>query len=127
MFVPRYLRLLGESLVQLVCRRFGWRAGAFDALAYEAELRANTDFRKFDGHLRMVLDVTPQQAQAMERFLAALFEDGRIVYGVHRADAALMTCLVFSLEQSEHVHFIDGAGGGYALAASDLKTRLKQP
>ena len=37
----------------------------------------------------------------------------------------MMTCLVFSLEQSRHVHFIDGADGGYALAALQLKAQLQ--
>jgi hypothetical protein len=36
-----------------------------------------------------------------------------------------MTCLVFSLEQSRHMHFIDGADGGYALAALQLKAQLQ--
>ena len=35
-----------------------------------------------------------------------------------------MTCLVFSIEQSEHVHFIDGADGGYAKAAVGFKSWL---
>jgi hypothetical protein len=35
-----------------------------------------------------------------------------------------MTCLVFSLAESRHVHFIDGADGGYALAALQLKEQL---
>jgi hypothetical protein len=34
---------------------------------------------------------------------------------------------VFSLEQSRHVHFIDGADGGYALAALQLKAQLQAP
>jgi hypothetical protein len=34
-----------------------------------------------------------------------------------------MTCLVFSREN--HVHFIDGGDGGYALAAKELKSRIK--
>ena len=35
-----------------------------------------------------------------------------------------MTCLVFSLEQGEHVHFVDAAGGGFAKAAEGFKARL---
>jgi hypothetical protein len=35
-----------------------------------------------------------------------------------------MTCFTPSPSQPSHVHFIDGAQGGYALAASALKQRL---
>jgi hypothetical protein len=34
-----------------------------------------------------------------------------------------MTCLVASPLQRDHVHFIDGAAGGYAMAASNLKAK----
>jgi Protein of unknown function (DUF3095) len=37
----------------------------------------------------------------------------------------MMTCLVFSLQESRHVHFIDGADGGFALAALQLKAQLQ--
>lgn len=40
------------------------------------------------------------------------------------ADTALMTCLVFNLRKSEHVHFVDGGDGGFAIAAKQLKTQL---
>ena len=72
----------------------------------------------------MVLDVLPEQADAIEGYLAGENEAGRLVYGTHRADSALMTCLVFSLEQSQHIHFIDGADGGFALAAQGFKKQL---
>ena len=35
-----------------------------------------------------------------------------------------MTCLVFDLTSAEHVHFIDGADGGFALAARQLKEQI---
>lgn len=119
----RYAYLLMESLAQGVAQVLRVRIGAFDGGRYRQELRANTDFRKFDGHLRMVLDVTPEQADALAGYLEGEYRGGSLVHGLHRADAALMTCLVFSIEQSEHVHFIDGANGGYAMAARDFKQR----
>ena len=47
---------------------------------------------------------------------------GILRYGTHRQQAAMMTCFTPSPTQSNHVHFIDGALGGYAMAASALKS-----
>jgi hypothetical protein len=113
-----------EAMLQGVAERFEMRLGPYDAPRYRTELRANTDFRKYDGLLRLVLDVSPAQADALEAHLQAEHSVGRVVYGTHRADSALMTCLVFSLEQSRHIHFIDGADGGFALAAQAYKKQL---
>jgi len=35
-----------------------------------------------------------------------------------------MTCFVLSTNSDEHIHFIDGNDGGYALAAKQLKQQL---
>ena len=123
-FARRYLEVLISSLLQLWCERFDRRLGAYNAPVYREELRANTDFRKYDGLFRTVLDVSQAQAAEIERYLEREHRAGRIVYGVHLAETALMTCLVFSLEQSEHVHFIDGGDGGFAKAAVGFKARL---
>jgi len=123
-FLRRYVAVLASSLIQFWCERFDRRAGAYNAPVYRDELRSNTDFRKYDGILRMVLDVSESQAELIERHLKREQDAGRLVYGVHVTDTALMTCLVFSLERSEHVHFIDGSDGGFAKAAQEFKSRL---
>ncbi|MEM1048048.1 MAG: DUF3095 domain-containing protein [Pseudomonadota bacterium] len=118
--------LLLESFLQSLCERFDWRMGSYNAPVYRSELRSNTDFRKFDGLFRSVLDVSKAEADAIEAYLEAGYAERRLVYGVHRADRALMTCLVFNLDRGEHVHFIDGANGGFALAATGFKRRKAQ-
>jgi hypothetical protein len=40
---------------------------------------------------------------------------------VHRQRAALITCIVPSFMERDHIHFVDGASGGYAAAAAVLK------
>jgi hypothetical protein len=85
---------------------------------------SQTDFRKYDGMLRMALDLTLEQADALEAVLEQERDAGRLVYGFHRSDSALMTCLVFDLTSAAHVHFIDGADGGFALAARQLKEQI---
>ena len=123
-FPRRYLGILASSLVQFWCERFDRQAGSYDAPRYREELRSNTDFRKYDGILRMVLDVTEAQAEGIAQYLKREHERGRLIYGVQVADTALMTCLVFSLEQSAHLHFIDGSDGGFAKAAQAFKAQL---
>ena len=71
----------------------------------------------------MVLDCTPQLADEIERHLADCAARGLVRYGTHRQPAAMMTCFTPSPTNPNHVHFIDGALGGYAIAASALKAR----
>jgi hypothetical protein len=113
------------SGLQKLCHLYGRRIGPYDPRRYIAEVTTQTDFRRFDGLLRVVLDCTPEEVAAIRGWLAAENRAGRLVYGLHEDRAALMTCLVFSLERSEHVHFIDAAGGGFARAAEDYKRRAR--
>jgi hypothetical protein len=101
--------------------RFGIRVGGFDPARYRREVVANSDFRKFDDGLRMTLDCDAALADAIERRLAAASSAGAVRYGLHRQDSAMMTCFVPSPTASDHVHFVDGAHGGYASAAALIK------
>ncbi|WP_168210330.1 DUF3095 domain-containing protein [Persicimonas caeni] len=104
--------------------RTGRRVGDFDGTAYPREVIANADYHKFDDALRMVLDVSDEQRRRIESCLARERERGQLAYGLHGSDSALMTCLVFDF-QGRHVHFVDGADGGYAMAAKQLKEQLR--
>ena len=118
-------RVYFESFVFLVFDKLNLSAGGFNARRYIEELRTNTDFRKFDDMLRMVLDCSEAEAAEIETYLEEQRKAGRLAYGLHRSEQALMTCVVFSLAESRHVHFIDGADGGYALAAQQLKAQIQ--
>ncbi len=124
--IRAYLWVLLTSTIQLWCDTYGRKVGDYDGTKYTDELRTNTDYRKYDDMLRMVLDVSEAQADEIDAYLQARFEAGDLVFGTHRAKSALMTCVVFSLKQSEHVHFVDGGDGGFAMAAVDLKNRQAQ-
>jgi hypothetical protein len=100
---------------------FKLKVGQFDAATYATELVANADFRKFDDGLRMTLDCSPEFADALEARLAAA--DAFVHWGVFRQGAAQVTCFVPSATQAGHVHFVDGAGGGYTMAAKAMKAR----
>jgi len=89
---------------------------------YKAGFSSTTDYRKFDDMLRMVMASTTTKTQQLITYLEQEFRAGTLVYGLHIADRALMTCLVFE-RNGRQVHFVDGADGGYTLAAKALKQR----
>jgi hypothetical protein len=120
----RLFYLYLESLFQWTLDRFNLKAGSYNAPVYRQEMRENSDYRRFDDTLRMLLDCSPDEVAALEKALSQFRDRGLIAYGLHRADSALMTCMVFSLAESEHVHFIDGGDGGFAMAARQLKEQL---
>ncbi len=117
----RRIKVLGWTLVSFLIMRFGISVGGFEPKKYTEQVVANSDFRKYDDALRMILDCTPELERELERLLAAAEAEGTIRYGLHRQDAAMMTCFTPSPSRNDHVHFIDGAGGGYASAATALK------
>lgn len=90
---------------------------------YRDDLVQNSDFRKFDGMLRMIMDGTDAQADELESFLEEEYRGRRLVYGTQKSHEALVTCIVQSYT-GNHLHFVDGSDGGYALAARALKKRL---
>jgi hypothetical protein len=85
----------------------------------------NSDFRKFDGTLKMVISCTKEQRERFQDFLSNQEAQGKLAYGLHISDRALITCLI-QFGSGEEVHFIDAADGGYASAAMELKEKLVQ-
>jgi hypothetical protein len=104
----------------------GMPLGGFDPRQYRQWVARNSDFRKFDDGLRMTLDCSAETAGRIEALLARAEAEGTVDYGLHRQDAALMTCIVPSISAADHLHFLDGAGGGYALSAAALKKRKEE-
>ena len=91
---------------------------------YIDEMVENSDVRKFDGVLRMVIDGSEKQYRDLHDYLEGQRELRRLVYGMHKSSEALLTCIVFSYN-GNHVHFVDGSDGGYAMAARGLKAQLE--
>lgn len=118
-----YARRVFEILIAVPAFKRG--TGPFDVKGYRHSMARHSDFRKFDDMLRMVLDCTVEQVAALRRLLEAHQARGELYYGLHEADSSLMTCFVGGLAEGEHIHFIDGGNGGYAVAARHLKARVQ--
>jgi hypothetical protein len=105
---------LFSGLVKLQANKANSAAGK-----YIRGLALSTDHLKLDDVFRAVLDVTPEESAQLESLLHTLQDQGELSFGLHYSDHALMTCFVQSMEQ--HIHFVDGGDGGYAVAARQLK------
>jgi hypothetical protein len=90
---------------------------------YKRFLVESTDHEKFDDVLRMTIACTRQQRNALLEALDAHESVDDVRYGVHISQKSLVTCIVYDYF-GRQVHFVDGAGGGYALAAKMLKLKL---
>lgn len=99
------------------------RTKSTDWGAYKQTLVANTDFKKFDDKLRFTVAGNAEQRMQLTEYLDQCLQDRRAAYGMHSADCALVTCLIFNYNKS-HVHLVDSVNGGYANAARQLKERL---
>lgn len=120
----RRLAVHGWTLFVYVLMRYGISAGGFVPGVYMRQVVENSDFRKFDDGLRMVIDCTPAVGDEIEARLAAAAGQGAVRYGLHRQNAAMMTCFTLAASRPDHFHFVDGAEGGYASAAAALKATL---
>jgi hypothetical protein len=105
--------------------RFGIRAQHTDWGRYRPDLARNSDVRKFSDIYRQILSGTTAQRLALDAWLQERFKRRQLLYGLHVADRAHMTCLVFDYS-GRHLHFIDGADGGLFLAAKAFKERAHQ-
>ena len=91
---------------------------------YKNQVMHTTDAEKFDDILRMTFAASSAERRKLELHLSKLHKQGKLCYGLHITNRALMTCLVFERMGSQ-VHFVDAADGGYAMAAVGLKQQLK--
>jgi hypothetical protein len=115
----RLLRILRGTLLARVAMAFNLeRWGDYKAIVVGA-----IDNEKFDDTLRMIISGTTSQRLRLRAYLEERRLKGDVVYGTHVSQHALMTCVVFDYF-GRQVHFVDGADGGYALAAREMKGQL---
>jgi hypothetical protein len=116
--------ILGQHFLTTGLHRLGLTLGRFDPKVYRQDVARNADFRKFDDGLKMTIDIDPKRFRKIETRLEQAAAAGICNFGLHRQDSALMTCIVPTALKRDHMHFIDGAAGGYATAATRLKKQM---
>lgn len=117
-----------------LCFRTRPKLAGRDMNIYMESLSTNADFRKFDDALYLTIDCSDTFVTEFESLLIAASD--YIRYGIFCQEQALLTCFVISHDRLgcdvlantnslAHIHFIDGAQGGYAMAAKALKSQYE--
>ena len=119
--IARRVRVFVQTVFLWLLFRFRLRVGGFDPAHYRRMVSANTDFQKYGDGLYLTVDCSAAVAQEIEALLTSAAANGALTYGLHRQQEALLTCIVPSVATDSHLHFLDGAGGGYAAAAAQLR------
>lgn len=117
----RKMMLYLETFIALIFFKTSLKVGGFDPVHYTKTSGANADFRKFEDALMMTIDCDAKTQKALSELLADAEKKEIIRYGIVEQNEALMTCIVPSVMSDDHMHFIDGASGGYATAAARIK------
>lgn len=102
--------------------RTGISVGGFDPKHYREFTSRNTDYRKFQDGLRITVSLGKSELQRLTDFLEEERQAKNLRYGLCVQDSAILTCYVPSVTSDSHFHFLDGAGGGYAQAAENMKS-----
>jgi len=92
---------------------------------YLKQLVEMSDTLVIDGRINTVITGTAQQRLALQDELNKLEQDNSILYGLYVSGESIMSCYVRDLED-EHIHFVDGAEGGYTNAAGVLKQKIRE-
>ena len=115
-----------EIFLSMLLFKMKLPVATFDVDGYVDSLRQHSDFRKFDDVLRLIIDCKQCEMDTIVQYLEGEYQQGHIFYGHHISDNALMTCYVEDVHQGNHIHFVDGGDGGYAMAAKQLKDQMKK-
>lgn len=117
------IKVLVAIFMMVLLYRTNLTLGGFNARDYVRQMTGNTDFRKFDDGLKMTIDINAAGLAEIETLLETAAASEICQFGLHKQDQALVTCIVPSLRAHDHMHFVDGASGGYAQAATQMKAK----
>jgi hypothetical protein len=90
---------------------------------YLSQLVDLSDTLVIDGKISTVISGTTSQREKLVTALDQLEQAGLINYGFFVSKESVMSCYVRNMNE-DHIHFVDGAEGGYTKAAGMLKRKF---
>jgi hypothetical protein len=92
---------------------------------YLMQLIAHADTLTIDGRINTIICGSQEEHQQFLGYLSNLEKEGSLIFGHYGSKESIMTCYIQN-RNARHIHFVDGADGGYTEAAKEFKAKLKE-
>ena len=104
--------------------KYNWKVTGLGGQEYLAQLIAHADTLTVDGRIDTIICGSSDKHLQFIEYLSTKEKEGKLIYGHHASRESIMTCYIES-RNAKHIHFVDGADGGYTEAAKEFKSKLK--
>ena len=105
--------------------RFDLKLKNIGAHNYLSELITFSEILTIDGRINTIISGTAENRILLLEYLKQEEESGQLIFGHHVSSASIMTCYIQNMN-NKHIHFIDGADGGYTEAAKEFKPKARK-
>jgi hypothetical protein len=103
--------------------KYNFKANDLKGREYLRQVIDNADTLTIDGRINTIISGTMDKRIKFLQFLNEQEQKGNLLYGHHISTESVMTCYIENYNE-KHIHFVDGANGGYTEAAKELKQKL---
>ncbi|MGI8599849.1 MAG: DUF3095 family protein [Chitinophagaceae bacterium] len=105
--------------------RYNWKINKLRGKEYLNQVIQNADTLIIDGRINTIITGKMDKRILFLNYLKDQELRGRLIFGHHISKESVMTCYIEN-RNDKHIHFVDGADGGYTEAAKEFKLKQQQ-
>ncbi len=103
--------------------KYNWKINNLRGQQYLQQVITNADTLTIDGRINTIVSSTADKRIQFVEYLKREEAEGKLVFGHYISRESVMTCYIENRDE-KHIHFVDGADGGYTEASKELKQKL---
>ena len=121
--VKYFISTMLKTLLGRYYFKYDWKISNLKGKEYLNQVILNADTLIIDGRINTIISGKPDKRLRFLNYLSQQEEMGNLIYGHHISKESVMTCYIQN-RNAGHIHFVDGADGGYTEAAKELKMKI---
>jgi hypothetical protein len=121
--INHLIKAFFETLIGRLYFKYNWKVKDLKGKEYLEQVIAFSDTLTIDGRINTIVSGTKENRLKLLEYLKEQEQKGLLLFGHHVSKESIMTCFIEN-RNNKHIHFIDGANGGYTEAAKELKPKL---